>query len=444
MAASKPAPIDATGGEGDDAASSATVAASARIGQTLGGKWKLERLLGAGGSAFVYAARHRNGRPVAIKVLHGDLARHSRVARRFLTEGYAANKVGHPGVVQILDDGKEPDGTLFLVMELLEGHSLSQRFEKHGKLAPDEVAGVAVGMLDVLAVAHDAGIVHRDIKPSNVFVTEEGAVKVLDFGAARFREADDFVTRSGTTLGTPAFMAPELAAGRIEDIDGRTDVWSVGATMFQLLTGRTVHAARSANEAIVTAATRPVPAIASMGPDLSPELAAAIDRALAFDKSERWPNARAMQARLLELYPKAAAGWLKVGSSDVSLPESRRILPSSGRRYWYTISFALVAIGAGLIATLSLRPREPAPAATASASARDLGRAMPSSVIAVDAVVPRPLAASSGTRAVDGNERIPSDVRARRPAPQAKPRASAAAPPVSADDGLDAVLDKRK
>jgi serine/threonine-protein kinase len=157
----------------------------ARVGQTLNGKWHVDSLIDVGGMGAVYAATHRNGRRAAIKILHAQYAQNPEVRKRFLREGYVANKIGHPGALAILDDDVAEDGAPFLVMELLEGESLSAWLERSGGTLPAlEVVAVAGQVLQVLEVAHTNGVVHRDIKPGNVFVTREGHAKLLDFGLA--------------------------------------------------------------------------------------------------------------------------------------------------------------------------------------------------------------------------------------------------------------------
>jgi hypothetical protein len=160
------------------------------------------------------------------------------------------------------------------------------------------VFGYADQLLDVLAVAHTKGIVHRDIKPENLHVTRDGTLKVFDFGIARvFESRQDAkqATRAGQVMGTPAFMAPEQALAKWEEIDGRTDLWAVGATMFTLMTGRHVHEARTGTEQLVYSASRPAPSIAAVMQGLPPSAVTVIDRALAFAKEQRWPDARNMQ-----------------------------------------------------------------------------------------------------------------------------------------------------
>jgi len=273
-----------------------------RIGTVLREKWTLERLLGVGGMAAVYAVRHRNGKLGAVKLLHLDISRDREWRQRFLREGYVANRIGHPGVVSVLDDDTTDDGSVFLVMELLDGEPANARAaaRPEQRLEASEVARIAVEVLDVLAAAHDQGIVHRDIKPENLFLTREGPVKVLDFGIARMREhpADGAVTRTGATMGTPAYMPPEQALGDTGCIDERTDIWALGATMFNLLTGRYVHEADTANKLLLAAMTRPAPPVRSFRPDLPHELAAIVDRALAFDQKDRFQSAREMQQAL--------------------------------------------------------------------------------------------------------------------------------------------------
>jgi serine/threonine protein kinase len=269
--------------------------ATARLGQTLHGKWHLDRLLGIGGMAAVYAATHRNGARAAVKILHLELSLDSEVRQRFLREGYAANVVGHPGVVRALDDDAVEDGAVFLVMELLEGETLDDRWERLGRRLPvDEVLVVADELLDILAAAHDRGVVHRDLKPENLFVTMTG-LKLLDFGIARVREGAATATRTGMTAGTPAFMAPEQALGHTASVGPRSDLWAVGALLFTMLTGRYVHQGESANEIMIKTATQPAPSLATVRDDLPLEVVAVIDRALAFDIAARWETAAEMQ-----------------------------------------------------------------------------------------------------------------------------------------------------
>jgi serine/threonine-protein kinase len=288
-----------------------TVALSVRarandlLGVLLCDKWRVGRVLGRGGMSTVYEAVHRNGNRVAIKVLHPELSHCPRTRRRFLREGYVANRVGHAGAVAVIDDVVTPEGLVFLVMELLEGESLGSRLRRLGtSLPPREVLAITDCVLEVLACAHARGIVHRDIKPDNVFVTLGGSLKVLDFGIARVRDLIDLgadVTSSGSLLGTPAFMAPEQARSTLGEVDPRTDLWALGATMFTLLTGRHVHEGPSSHDVLIAAGTEPASSIGIVSPHLDPRLVDVVDRALRFDKEQRWADARSMQRALKEL-----------------------------------------------------------------------------------------------------------------------------------------------
>ncbi len=249
----------------------------------------------------VYAAKHvRNGRDAAIKLLHPVVASDQAAVSRFLLEGYAANKVGHPGCVQILDDGHDGTGA-FLVMERLRGSSIEKIAERMGERLPlPAVLAITDAALDVLAAAHAKGIVHRDFKPENLFITEQGALKVLDFGLARVMETSGAsrLTATGVPMGTPAFMPPEQALAHWDRVDARSDVFAIGASAFTLLTGRLVHEARTAPELLVRASTQQAPPLRAIEPGVPEPIANVIDRSLAYDSSRRFADAREMQHAL--------------------------------------------------------------------------------------------------------------------------------------------------
>ncbi len=267
----------------------------ARVGKVIKGKWTLERLIGAGGMAAVYAAKHEIGRREAIKILHPAVAKDAELLKRFEREARAVNRFDHPAAVQIRDVDVTEDGEPFLVMELIEGESLARRLKRDGPLPVDEVLRIADQLLDVLAAAHAEGVIHRDIKPSNLFVGEDGKLRVLDFGVARITrgKAGTLITEAGTQLGTIAYMPPEQLKG--EDIDARADLYAVGATLFRLLTGEKTHAATSEDELARKILGEPARPLAKVSSSVPESVCAIVDLALSRDPEARYPDAATMQ-----------------------------------------------------------------------------------------------------------------------------------------------------
>jgi eukaryotic-like serine/threonine-protein kinase len=279
--------------------------AARRVGQPLNGRWHVDRLLDVGGTATVYEATHRDGRRAAVKVLHASAAATPELRRRFLREGYVANKIDHPGALAILDDDLASDGAPFLVMELLDGESLSRRLARvGGKIPYAEALGIAGQVLDVLDAAHANGILHRDIKPGNIFLTTAGHAKLLDFGLARIRDGliTSVPTLSGIVMGTAGYLAPEQAKGVPEEVDVRSDLFGVGAVMFRAVAGRPVHEAPTQLETLMAAMKDPAPSLGVTLPGAPEGLVTVVDRALAFDKNDRWRSAREMQVAIRSAY----------------------------------------------------------------------------------------------------------------------------------------------
>jgi serine/threonine protein kinase len=372
--------------------------ALAREGTVLNEKWTLVRLLGIGGMGAVYAGRHRNGARAAIKVLHPEYSRHQEVRERFRREGYAANKVDHPGVVKVQDDDvvtSGPDaGTVYLVMELLEGESLQDRLESGVVIGERDFLEIADGVLDVLSAAHACGVVHRDLKPENLFFANEGEgrtrIKVLDFGLARLLDQQS-ITSYGMVLGTPSYMSPEQATGKLDEVDGRTDLFAVGATGFRLRAGRRIHEADDAVELVQMMARMPAPPIRSVASDVSAPYARVIDRALQFSRDDRYPNAAAMQddvrQAIAELSGQPAAPAKKLSEPTIELStqdlepapaygldESIRIPKRRGGLLWLAL---LVCVGAGAVLFVRSRmvggPTEPNASPPATSAIVDAG-----------------------------------------------------------------------
>jgi serine/threonine-protein kinase len=188
----------------------------------------------------------------------------------------------------------------YIVMELLDGETTRQRFDRLGALPPTEAVGLMLELAECLEAAHAANVIHRDIKPENLFLTKTG-LKVLDFGIARALDGAAHLTQTGTTMGTPAYMAPEQARGKQDEITGRTDLYSVGATLLYLLSGRIIHEGDNPLQLMVQAAWTPAPSAAELCPGLPRALVAVIDRCCAFDPDDRFPDAAALATALREV-----------------------------------------------------------------------------------------------------------------------------------------------
>lgn len=289
------------------------VTASSLVGQIVGNRWQLVSVLGVGGMASVYEARHRNGRRQAIKILHPEFSKNPEIVQRFIREGYAANAVEHPGVVAVLDEG-EHNGRVYLVMEYLEGESLGSRMDRlGGRISLGDALCITNKLLSILEVAHESGVVHRDIKPDNVFITSNFETKLLDFGIARLEasHAPNSRTKTGMAIGTPSFMAPEQMRGETDRIGAASDLWAVGATFFNAVSGEFVFDGKSDYEIMVKAATQTPRNIRTLRPSIPQPIADWLAKALNPVIEARWSSARSMRESLYQA----------VETSQVDLPE---------------------------------------------------------------------------------------------------------------------------
>jgi serine/threonine protein kinase len=299
-----------------------------RIGQNLGGVGKLEEVVGIGGMATVYRATTEQG-PVAVKMMHEHLADKGSLRKRFLREARILDQVDHPNSIKVFDQGTADGGEAYFVMELLDGWEVEVVWKNKGESFPvPEALEITTQALDCLHAYHKKEILHRDLKPSNLFLTKSGQVKLIDFGVARFRGDDDNTdhTRAGTALGTPAYMAPEQAMGKVDILDSRTDVYGIGAVLFTLLSGRRVHEADSNDETLVMAATEPADSLARHAPDVPTPVVQAVDKALSWDPDDRYETAGEFRRALMRLLDEDGQLTREAQVSDEEADEAEQAI----------------------------------------------------------------------------------------------------------------------
>src|SRR5450432_1126685 len=319
------------------------------------GPYEIQSALGAGGMGEVYRARDtRLNRTVAVKVLPQHLAGREAARERFDREARAISSLNHPNICQLYDVG-EQDGTSYLVMECLEGGTLAEQLRK-GPLPLDHLLRFAIEIADALDTAHRQGIIHRDLKPGNIFVTAHGECKVLDFGLAKLGDdlatpeaqtlsAPEVLTSPGTAIGTVAYMSPEQARG--EPLDARTDVFSCGAVLYEMATGRqpfTGNTSAIIFEAILNRA--PVSPV-RLNPELPAELERIVNTALEKDRDLRYQSAAELKTDLKRL--KRDSDSNRSGKTPAAAPVAPR--RSSGRIAAIAAAILIAAAAAGWWAT---------------------------------------------------------------------------------------------
>ncbi|HVV16607.1 MAG TPA: serine/threonine-protein kinase [Polyangia bacterium] len=298
---------------------------SSMVGEQFG-NYRAISLLGEGGMGAVYLAEHPGiGRRVAVKVLHRNYVRDDNLLGRFLNEARAANAIRHPNIIEILDSGTIADGTPFLVMELLEGESLGARIRRVGALPIPVAVELAYQTASALGAAHKKGIVHRDLKPDNLYIVpdphepERERIKVLDFGIAKLQQGsagDSVKTRTGTLMGTPIYMSPEQCRGT-RTVDHRSDVYSLGVILFEMLTGQPPFVSEGFGELVNMHLNVAAPAPSSRNPAVPPALDAIVLRMLEKNADQRFADMADLQAAL-----KSAGGTqFVVRGSRTSSPD---------------------------------------------------------------------------------------------------------------------------
>ncbi|HMF39623.1 MAG TPA: serine/threonine-protein kinase [Polyangia bacterium] len=268
-----------------------------REGETVGERYELQRLLGAGGMGAVYEARHKLiGRRCAVKLLHPQYARQAAMLTRFQREARAAASLENEHIAAVTDFGFADDGVPFLVMERLEGQDLAALVAREGPLPVARAVSLLAQACRGLAAAHASDIVHRDLKPANLFLTQRSdggdLVKVLDFGIAKLLDADETgaaITGTGKLLGTACYMPPEQAKGE-SDIDHRADIYALGAILYELLAGTKAHPGTNYNAVLFHILTQTIVPLRALRADLPAGLDAVVERAMAFDRGDRFAN----------------------------------------------------------------------------------------------------------------------------------------------------------
>ncbi len=409
-------------------------------GTVVAGKYRIDELIGRGGMGAVFRATNLAiGKRVALKFLYRETALDRDAVARFQREAEAASAVENAHIVEIFDSGTTEDGRPFLVMELLRGEDLRQRLRREGRLSPTDAVHIAAQVARALRRAHEAGIVHRDLKPDNVFLCERDDdpvfVKLVDFGiskVARRETTADALTRRGVVLGTAFYMAPEQAQA-LPDVDGRTDLFSLGAILYEALTGEPPHHGRVYESVLIDLCTKDAPPLRDRAPDVPEALAQVVHRALERDRSRRYQTAEELLVALLAATPGATPtvseargqprGAVPAPGPGAVTPAAmtgeaaavRNATPPRPRRERRrALAVAVVGFLAALSVALVLLSRH------RSVDAGGVAIDAPSSPAGLVGVVPASHAASS----------------AREPgaaaAPEARPSATASTPPASA------------
>ncbi len=293
------------------------------LGTVLSGRYRLESKLGSGGMSTVYLARDETlERLVAVKLLHREISDQPDQLERFRREARSVAQVSHPNVVAVIDAG-EDSGYPYIVFEYVSGETLKQRIDRMGRLPLDEAAAYAIEIGRGLSAAHARKLVHRDVKPQNVLIDPEGRAKVTDFGIARSLESDG-LTKTGRVLGTTDYVSPEQAMG--QDVDSRSDIYSLGVLLYEMLTGKPPFEADSLVGVAMKHVNEPMPDLQERRPDASSALAAVIERSTLKDPKKRYPDMGAMLAEL------EGALEVEIARSGSSTSEATSVLDTVSNR----------------------------------------------------------------------------------------------------------------
>jgi hypothetical protein len=363
-------------------------------GRVIGGNFKVEAFMGAGGMGAVFRARQLSlDREVAVKVLLAPLAMDREMLERFQREARAASNIGHPGIVQVIDMGYLPEGPPYMVMELLQGEDLRTKLSREGALPANLAVPLMLQTCDALQAAHEKGIVHRDMKPDNIFLVYRAGtvptIKILDFGLSKIKSADRKLTNTGTLLGTPNYMAPEQVRGS-GDVDQRADIYAAGIILYEMLTGRIAYDGPSVQSVLVSILTQDPPPPRTVRPDIPPALETVVLKAIAREPANRYGSATQMAVDLARV-----ATSMRIPISQMSL-----ISMSASAGDGAAIQAAAPApAGAGTVPCIATPPTPPPVSAAAlpAAGPPHAGRKSRSGLIALGIVLGVILLGALGT-----------------------------------------------
>jgi tRNA A-37 threonylcarbamoyl transferase component Bud32 len=301
------------------------------IGTLLGGRYRLDAQIGRGGMSTVYRAFDIVlERPVAIKLMHREIASDSDQLERFRREARSVARLNHPHIVTVIDAGEEPaeDGgsTPYIVLEYVDGETLKQLIHRVGPLDSPQALAYAIELARALGAAHERMIVHRDVKPQNVLIGEEGGAKITDFGIARTL-TEEGLTVAGRVLGTTDYVSPEQALG--QPVTGQSDLYSLGVVLYEMLTGEVPFTGDSPVAVAMRHVREQLPDVQRLRPDVSAATASVIDRAVAKDLDWRYADADSMAAALEDVLAIEAA---RAGQATGEATSVLRSLPGAARR----------------------------------------------------------------------------------------------------------------
>lgn len=365
------------------------------LSSVVGQRYRIEARIGQGGMGVIYRGQHLElGKRVAIKRLDARISSDPISFERFRREAIAASRIESPHVVHVFDWGKADDGSPYLVMELLEGSDLRQLLMQEGRLLVEQAASIVAQVLRALIHTHQARIIHRDLKPENVFLCrydDEVYVKLLDFGISKRSDAEadtPQVTRTGVVLGTASYMSPEQARGD-ETLDLRSDLYSVGAILYETLSGRVPHRGRTYEATLYEICTRDADDVRLHAPLVPESLAKVVARALARDPNRRFESAKEFLEALGAAVPSVGLLSLDSGAnkslgsrvpesvvhsdmtSSVRFDATETHATERTRRHWWKYGSAVLGVVMAAWLAVSVRPRAaevPPPFATASVS----------------------------------------------------------------------------